>query len=597
MIFASSHGRFIELYRLSKVAFGRYKFQIGALALFGLLSGLAEGIGINLLIPLFYFVVDKQNNNSDFVSGIVEKVFGMLHLTFNLKYLLIFIATLFIFKAIFKVFLDFINIKITSDYEEKTRTKLFSNTMSASWPYLLKQKLGHLEAILLIDIPNSTDLLRNLSNLIVFSTTLIIYALIALNISFYISLAGLVIGFFIFVGFRPLFIKIKNISKNFVKTNKSVAHLINENLIGMKTVKATATGNQVIERGKNYFVFLRKLAVKTAIIKSLTTSFIQPLSLVFICVTFAIMYKSPNFNIAILGAIVYLIQRIFIYIEQIQKSLHTVTALVPFLGSVIEYEKDSARNFESISGAKDFQFKNELILSDLYFSYDEEKNIIDGINFSVKRGELLGLIGPSGVGKTTLVDLLLRLFLPTKGSILIDGLNINEIDLYQWRQKVGYVSQDVFLMNDSIKNNIKFYNNLLIDEEIETAAKMANIFEYIQTLPDKFETIIGERGVLLSAGQRQRIAIARILAREPEILILDEATSSLDNESEQQIQKVIEGLKGKITVITIAHRLTTVKNCDRLLVLDKGRIFEEGKPDDLLNNKDSYFYKVNNLKD
>ena len=195
---------------------------------------------------------------------------------------------------------------------------------------------------------------------------------------------------------------------------------------------------------------------------------------------------------------------------------------------------------------------------------------------------MVGFIGPSGVGKTTIADLLLRLFQPQTGAIMLDDTNIQEIALNAWRNKIGYVPQEVFLLNDTIENNIRFYNDSISHEDIIMSAKMANIFETIEGLPHGFQTEVGERGVKLSGGQRQRIALARTLARKPEILILDEATSALDNESETLIQKSINGLKKKITIIIIAHRLSTVMNADHLFLLDNGKITKEGPPQELL---------------
>jgi len=220
---------------------------------------------------------------------------------------------------------------------------------------------------------------------------------------------------------------------------------------------------------------------------------------------------------------------------------------------------------------------------------------LNGVNFFIARGEMIGLIGPSGAGKTTIVDLILRLLDPTSGKILLDGKNINNIKTGDWRKNIGYVSQDIFLKNDTIANNIRFYDKSITDEVMIMAAKMANIDDFIQSYPNKYETVIGERGLYISAGQRQRIVIARVLAKQPKILILDEATSSLDNESEKQIQQVIENLKNKVTVFLIAHRLSTVTNCTKLLVLQGGKIIEEGTPQNLLADKESYFYKVNNI--
>ena len=209
---------------------------------------------------------------------------------------------------------------------------------------------------------------------------------------------------------------------------------------------------------------------------------------------------------------------------------------------------------------------------------------------------MVGFIGPSGAGKTTIFDLLLRLLRPTEGKILVDGKNIHSIDIPDWRKNLSYVSQDVFLLNDTIFNNIKFFDDSVTKEDVFRAAKLAQIYDFINTLPDKFDTTVGERGVLLSAGQRQRVALARALARKPKVLLLDEATSSLDNESEQRIQTAIENLKGGMTILVIAHRLSTVLNSDKLFVVEKGKIVEEGNPRTLLKEKETYFHKMYNLR-
>ncbi len=209
---------------------------------------------------------------------------------------------------------------------------------------------------------------------------------------------------------------------------------------------------------------------------------------------------------------------------------------------------------------------------------------------------MLGIVGSSGSGKTTLVDILMGLLKPAKGDVLLDGRSINNFDKKSWRKKFSYVSQDVFLLNDTVANNIRFYDNSISQKEIMEAAKIAQIYDFVKTLPDGFDTMAGERGLKISGGQRQRIALARALAGKPDILILDEATSSLDPDSESLIQKAIENLKGRITVLAIAHRYSTVINSDKLIILDNGKMIEEGAPAELLKDKDSHFYKMYDIK-
>ena len=256
---------------------------------------------------------------------------------------------------------------------------------------------------------------------------------------------------------------------------------------------------------------------------------------------------------------------------------------------VLKYEDEAILSREVSEGTSSFSFNDSLSFNNVGFKYENGGEVLSGLNLTVKQGEMLGIIGPSGSGKTTIVDLILRLLKPTSGVILSDRKDISSIDIGAWRGMIGYVSQDIFLINDTIANNIRFYNSTLTDKEIEETSKMANIFDFISALPKKFETSIGERGLMISAGQRQRIIIARVLARKPKLLILDEATSALDNKSELEIQSVIEGLKGKITVIIIAHRLSTVLNADKLIAINKGKVIETGSPSDLLKNENSYF--------
>lgn len=262
----------------------------------------------------------------------------------------------------------------------------------------------------------------------------------------------------------------------------------------------------------------------------------------------------------------------------------------------MELQKNLLENKEKDSGGNPFAFKERLEFAKVSLLYPSGKEALKEISFRLGRGESVGLIGPSGSGKTSVADLILRLFEPSRGHITLDGTKIKEIDMGEWRRRVGYVAQEPFLLNTTIRENIKFYDDSISDQDIMEAAKQAYIYDFVSSLPQGLDSSVGERGVLFSAGQRQRIALARVLARHPEILILDEATSALDNESEFAIQQAIRALKGRITVFTIAHRLSTILDADRLLILAEGKIVEEGHPKDLLNDPESLFSKVYNLK-
>jgi ABC-type multidrug transport system fused ATPase/permease subunit len=214
--------------------------------------------------------------------------------------------------------------------------------------------------------------------------------------------------------------------------------------------------------------------------------------------------------------------------------------------------------------------------------------VLNNINLRAKKGEQIALVGPSGAGKSTIASLLLQFYKPTKGHILFDGKEANDFPLSQLRMQLAYVPQDVMLFGGTIKENIAYGKPSATDEEIMDAAKKANAHEFIDKFPEQYETIVGERGIKLSGGQRQRIAIARAILKDPAILILDEATSALDNQTEKAVMNAVYNLSKDITIIIIAHRLTTVKNCDMIFLLENGELKSYGTFEKLFNSKSFY---------
>ncbi|MBI2063435.1 MAG: ATP-binding cassette domain-containing protein [Candidatus Yanofskybacteria bacterium] len=348
---------------------------------------------------------------------------------------------------------------------------------------------------------------------------------------------------------------------------------------------------------KSMFYFDELSVTRLGIYKynSILGVFLEPITLAVIMPIFVFSYRSPGFNIASFIAILYLVQKMFSFMQSFQIRLSLINEGIPHLMSILDYQDEARKYKEKDTSGAPFSFKLAIEFKDVDFYYNADRPVLNGLNFKIKKGETAGLIGPSGSGKTTLADLILRLLLPTGGHLIIDGEDIAKIDLADWRKHIGYVSQDIFLLNDSIENNIRFYNSKVSDSQIVEAAKRAQIYDFIKEQPKQFKTEVGERGLQLSVGQRQRIVLARVLVLSPEVLILDEATSALDNESEAAIQTAISSLRGQMTIIIIAHRLTTVMNADKILVLDEGKIVEEGEPNKLLADPKSYFHRLYNV--
>lgn len=277
------------------------------------------------------------------------------------------------------------------------------------------------------------------------------------------------------------------------------------------------------------------------------------------------------------------IRRIIEFAEQFQRGMTGIERFMELMDADVDiFDEVGAKPLENVEG--------RITLQNVFFEYPDDNNpVLDKINLDIRQGEKVALVGPSGGGKTTLCNLIPRFYDPTEGIILIDGQDIKNVTLESLRSAVGVVQQDVYLFSGSVLENIEYGNPGASKEDVILAAKMAGAHDFIMGLKDGYETYVGERGVKLSGGQKQRISIARVFLKNPPVLILDEATSALDNESEHLVSQSLERLSRGRTTLTIAHRLTTIQNSDRILVLSDSKIIEEGNHEELLLKKGMYY--------
>ncbi len=575
--------------------YGDYKPQIIFLAVLGFLSGGFEALGVSMVIPIFSRASGAFAEKNE-ITALFDKLFYFLGFEPSLNFLLILITVFFILRACILFIFEFLRMKISVDYEKNTRITLYKEFLYARWSYLLRQKIGHLENTLMVDVGVATNFLSLLTNSILNVASLSVYLVVAFSISFYMTMFALFVGGVLIFLFKPLIAKNRLYSHDMVLLNKSIAHDINENIVGSKTIKSLNAEKSMANFVSTLFLKLRIIKIKQALVKSFTNSTVEPVSLIIIVVIFALSYSRFGFNFAVFAVLLYMIQRIFVYVGRAQVSLHGLVGSVPYAERALLLKDELLHEKEINNGNKSFLFEKELSFKNVSFGYIDSKSVIEKMDFSLKKGEMLGVVGFSGAGKTTVADLVLRFFDPLTGKIFLDDIDIREINLVDWRKNIGYVTQDMFLLNDTIENNIKFYETNVSRKDYDRAVNLAYVMDFAKNFPEGLKTTVGERGLQLSVGQRQRVALARVLARHPKILVLDEATSSLDNESESLIKGSIESLKGKITLLVIAHRLSTVLNCDRILVLRDGKIVESDSPKNLLENNDSHFYRLYHSK-
>ena len=585
---ASTGLRAIRLYRK---AYGAYTPQVILITVLAVVSSVLEGLGISAIIPVFSFV-GGGGGATDTISNIIAGFFGLLHIPYTFRGLLIFIALLFIARTLFLFLIQLITGRIIFGYDRDMRRSLFSSMINASWPFLSKQHIGNLEQLLTTNTSNASQLFGNMSASAIVVSKMLMYLVVAVNVSPWVATFSLVAAAVIFFILKPIFYRSRLIGVDSERTNRGLAHFVGEHVIGMKALKTMALEEPVIAKADVFFEQIRSLNFRNIILRSNIQMVAQLSGVLFVGIVFAVMYRSPGFSIAAFGVIVYAMNQIFSQIQAGQTQLHTFTTLLPYTSEALSYLDRARANKESRGGEKNFSIRRGLEFRDISFTYPERGEVLSRVSFNLPKGSLTGIIGPSGSGKTTIADLLLRLIEPQKGAIFVDDLDAREIPVKAWRTHIGYVAQDAVLLNDTIASNISFYSPSLTRGDVIEAAKLANVHDFIEGLPDGYDTRVGDRGILLSGGQRQRVALARVLVRKPELLVLDEATSSLDSESERAIQKAIERLHGDITVVVIAHRLTTVSGADRIIVLSDGSIAEIGTPQELRAQESSYLNRA-----
>ncbi|MBE0068673.1 ABC transporter ATP-binding protein [Thermoanaerobacterium thermosaccharolyticum] len=517
---------------------------------------------------------------------------------FNLIYrFAILLAIMYFGRMILEYIVGYYGHVLGVNIEYDMRKDAFAHLQKLSMNYYDNTKTGYIMSRVVNDLNEIAEVAHHGPEDLFLSIIRIIGTFILLlTIDVRLTLVVFTIIPFMFLYMYVYNNKFEIIWKNVRETQAQMNATLEESITGIRVVKSFVRERfekLKFDNKSSMYKSARSKAVKHIGIFDSSVNFLSNISVVITLAAGGYFISKGLINTGDLVAyIIYISQFLqpltvlLRFVEQYQQGMAGFRRFVELMDTEPEIaDKKGAIELKDVKG--DIEFDN------VTFSYDNKREVLSGINLKIKHGETVAIVGPSGAGKTTLLSLIPRFYEIDAGSIKIDGIDIRDVKLSSLRENIGIVQQDVFLFSGTIKENIAYGNLNASDEDIINAAKAANAHDFIMELKDGYDTYIGERGVKLSGGQKQRISIARMFLKNPPILILDEATSSLDNKSESIIQQSIENLSKNRTTLIIAHRLGTIRNAKRIIVLTENGIEEEGTHEELMNKRGVYYNLYN----
>ena len=576
----TERGRGKAIWRLFGPDFRRHRLRLGLTGLGSFAVGLGEALTLVLIARIAFALTDRGRN-----VAVDLGPFGTTKL--SVPAMLVIAASAVAVKFMLQAGLVWNSATLNSRLIAERRRSLTHLFLGASWALQSSERQGHLQELTTTYVTQAVNAFTAVVNMGTAALSLLALLGSAFVLNPIASLGAFTASLALALLLRPLRAATRRRSRRAAQANLEYATKITEVTSQAQEIRVFNVVDAVGSDIDHAVARTARMQFRTMLVSRAVPAIYRNAALLFIIGTLAVVYASGTTRLAALGAIVLILLRTLSAGQGVQTSYQSLQEGYPY-AEALEREEGRYRMAAAHHGGAPVHQIDEVAFDHVWFEYEEDVPVLRDINFSAHRGQVIGIIGPSGSGKSTLVQLLLRLRDPTSGSIRADDRDVQTLALDQWYQQVAFVPQEARLFAGSIADNIRFFREAEIDR-VQRAGKLAHIHDEILALPHGYDTEVGQRGGQVSGGQRQRICIARSLIADPDILVLDEPTSALDVLSESLIRESVAELGKEMLVVVIAHRLSTLSLCDRIMVLQEGEIRGFDHPQTL--EQSSTFYR------
>lgn len=574
------------------------KLMFSSFLALSVLGALTEGATVSLLVPILQAQSNAEGYSNIPVLHHVSALFDGMTPSQRIQSVAMVMAVVFVMRGLIQYGADVLGQIVPQRLMRSAMARNYSAIMQVHISYVNETDLGTLLNNVSSWAARVSQLLTNVSSLLWASLIFTAYGLLMVTVSWKLSLLAMA-----FVLAMSAFLKkfshgpLRQAGQRYSASSAEMSQTLMESLGGMKLIRLSAAETLMEE------TFLRRLdqAIncqrRMTLINGVSSPFLATGAGLFICLLLfgsAVAHENdPNAWVSSILIFLFLLFRLLGPVTQMSNARNRIISDMHAFEGQEEF-RHTAEVRRQPNGSRPAPHMTQGVsLENLVFSYKPEDGpVLKGVSALIEKGKMTAVVGPSGAGKSTLIALITRLYDPQEGRVLVDGVDLKDLEVRSWRRRLAVVAQDTFIFNDTVANNLRFGRGDVSPERLREAARLAAADSFIEKLPDGYDTLLGDRGVRLSGGQQQRIAIARAILADPELLVLDEATSSLDTFTERAIQEAVDHLAKDRTLLVIAHRLSTIRRADKVIVLKDGVVAETGRHEELLKKRGIYWEMV-----